>query len=265
MFRYIKLLIIAFALICVSACQKEEQTNSIRIGTISGPETQLMEVAKKVAYSKYGLDIKIVEFTDYMEPNIALNDGSIDINMFQHQPYLTQQMKDHKYKLVAVGNSFIYPMGIYSSKIKSVKDLPQNPVIAIANDPSNEARALLLLQKAGLIKLKPNVGLYATPEDVVSNPKNIKFRELDAALIARTLPDVDAAALNSNYALTAGLSPKKDAIFLERNDSPYMNIFVVREDKVNDPRVKQLIASFQSQEVKEAAKEIFNGEAIAGW
>jgi D-methionine transport system substrate-binding protein len=258
--RYFFTIVFAFLL---AACSSENK-NSLKVGTISGPETQLMEVAKTVA-AKSGLTLNIIEFTDYMQPNVALNDGSIDANMFQHQPYLDQQIKDHHYKLVAVGKTFVYPMGIYSQKIKKLNQLKPQAIVAIPNDPSNEGRALLLLQKAGLIQLNKSAGLYATPTDIAKNPKQLKFKELDAALIARSLADVDIAILNTNYAIPAGFSPSKDAIYHEKNDSPYVNIIVVREDKINDPRIKQLVAAIQSAEVKEAAKNIFNGEAIPAW
>jgi D-methionine transport system substrate-binding protein len=224
-----------------------------------------MEIAKQVAKEKYQLNIKIIEFTDYIQPNTALNDGSIDANMFQHQPYLDQQIKDHHYALVAIGKTFVYPMGIYSHKIKNFKELPVRATIAIPNDPSNEGRALLLLQKAGVIQLKKTAGLYATPNDLSDNPKEIEFIELDAAQLSRSLPDVYAAVINTNYAVPAGLSPSKDAIFLEGADSPYANIIVIRRDELNDPRMQQLLQAFQSEEVSRAAKKIFNDQAIRAW
>jgi D-methionine transport system substrate-binding protein len=249
----------------LTACHSHEDKTVLRVGTISGPETKLMEVAKEVAKQHYGLDIKIVEFTDYVEPNTALNDGSIEANVFQHQPYLDKQIKDRHYKLVTVGKTFVYPMGIYSHKIKNISDLQPNAAIAIPNDPSNEGRALLLLQKAGLIKLKETAGIYASPLDILDNPKQLKFKELDAAQLARSLDDVDLAVINTNYAIPAGLSPTKDAILHEGSDSPYANIIVVREDELNDPRIKQLVLAIQSEAVLKAAMEIFNGQAIPAW
>ena len=248
----------------LTACQPEDK-NAIKVGTISGPETELMEVAQKVAKDQYGLNIKLIEFTDYLEPNIALNDGSLDANVFQHQPFLDQQTQDRRYKLVAIGKTFLYPMGIYSSKIKSLQELQPNAIVVIPNDPSNEGRALLLLQKAGLIQLKKEAGLYATPVDIESNPKQLKFKELDAAQLARALPDVEIAVINTNYAIPAGLSPTKDAIFHEQKDSPYANIIVIRADELNDPRIKQLVASIQSEAVANAAKKIFKDQAIQAW
>ncbi|MHB1946912.1 MAG: MetQ/NlpA family ABC transporter substrate-binding protein [Gammaproteobacteria bacterium] len=265
MLRHIKNVLVILSALILSACGETQDKNTLKIGTISGPETQLMEVAKQVAKDKYGLNIKIVEFTDYVQPNNALSDGSIDANMFQHQPYLDQQMKDRHFSLITVGKTFVYPMGVYSHKIKKLQALPTQAIVAIPNDPSNEGRALLLLQKAGIIKLKKTAGLYATPTDIESNPKQLNFKELDAAQLARSLPDVAIAVINTNYAIPAGLSPTKDAIFHEDHDSPYANIIVVRTDEKNDPRIKQLVASIQSEEVLKAAKEIFNDQAIPAW
>lgn len=258
---------IIFVIICtllIVACGSPDKS-TFKVGTISGPETKLMEIAKQVAKKQFGLDIKIVEFTDYIEPNTALNDGSIDANMFQHQPFLDQQIKDRHYKLVTVGKTFVYPMGVYSQKITNIMQLPKNATIGIPNDPSNEGRALLLLQKADIIKLKPTAGLYATPLDIVENPKELKFKELDAAQLARSLMDVDAAIINTNYAVPAKLFPKKDSILYEDGESPYANIIVVRENELNDPRVKQLVRALQSEAVLKAAKEIFDDQAIPAW
>jgi len=262
--KIITTILVSLSLILLSACDSHDKT-ILRVGTIAGPESELMQAAQRVAKEKYNLTIQLVEFTDYVEPNTALNDGSIDVNAFQHQPYLDQQIKDKHYALIAVGKTFLYPMGVYSAKIKNLGELPNKAAIAIPNDPSNEGRALLLLQKAGLIQLKKSAGLYATPSDIEKNPKELVFKELDAAQLARSLPDVAIAVINTNYAIPAGLSPTKDAIFLEGKDSPYANLFVIREDEINDPRIKQLVAAFQSDTVRNAAKTIFKDQAIPAW
>lgn len=259
-----KKIISVLCALLLTACHSDDK-NTLKVGTISGPETELMQTAKQVAKDQYGLNIEIIEFTDYVQPNTALNDGSIDANMFQHKPYLDQQIKDKHYTLIPVGKTFIYPMGVYSSKIKNLNQLNNNDIIAIPNDPSNEGRALLLLQKAGLIKLKNNVDLFATPKDIAQNPKQLQLKELDAAQLARSLPDVAAAVINTNYAIPAGLSPTKDAIFLEGKDSPYANLIVIREDERDDPRMKQLVAAFQSETVRQAAQKIFKDQAIPAW
>lgn len=249
----------------LSACQPGDKKNTLKVGVIAGPEAQLMEMAKKIAKEKYGLNIQVVEFTDYIEPNTALMDGSIDANMFQHQPFLDQQIRDRGYKLITLGKTFVYPMGVYSQKIKNLDQLPQNAIVAIPNDPSNEGRALLLLQKAGLIRISEAAGLYAVLGNITENQKRLNFKELDAAQLARSLPDVDIAVINSNYAIPAGLSPAKDAIYHEDKDSPYANIIVARENEMNDPRMKQLVEAIQSEEVAAEAKKIFNDQAIAAW
>lgn len=260
----IKILFLVLFALLFTACQQQDK-NTLLVGTIAGPETELMETAKQVAKEKYGLTIKIIEFTDYIEPNTALNDHSIDANMFQHQPYLTQQIKDRHYKLIAVGKTFVYPMGIYSKKIKTLTEISDKGIVAIPNDPSNEGRALLLLQKTALIQLKPSVGLFATPMDIQKNPKHLQFKELDAAQLARSLADVDIAMINTNYAIPAGLSPTKDAIFYEGSDSPYANIIVVREDEANNSNIKELVQAIQSSAVLKKAEEIFKGQAIPAW
>lgn len=260
----IKKLLLILSITTLLACGQADK-NTLKVGTISGPETELMETAKQVAKQKYGLTIDIIEFTDYVQPNSALTDGSIDANMFQHQPYLDKQMKDRHFKLVTIGKTFVYPMGIYSDKIKKLDQLQPHSLIAIPNDPSNEGRALLLLQKAGLIKLNESAGLYATPVNIINNPKQLNFKELDAAQLARSLPDVAIGVINTNFAVAAGLSPTKDAIFHEDKTSPYANIIVIREDEQNDPRIKNLVEALHSEEVLAKAKKLFNDQAIPAW
>jgi D-methionine transport system substrate-binding protein len=262
--KLIKKISLLLCLISLTACQGHDK-NTLKVGAISGPETELMQVAQEVAKKQFGLNIKIVEFTDYIQPNAALNDGDIDANMFQHQPYLDQQIKDKQYALIAIGKTFIYPMGIYSQKIKNIHQLKDGAIVGLPNDPSNEGRALLLLQKAKLITLKKEAGIYATTNDVLDNPKKLQFKELDAAQLARTLPDVDIAVINTNYAIPAGLTPTKDALLLEGKDSPYANIIVIRADEANDPRMKQLVAAFQSDAVRKAAQQIFKKQALPAW
>lgn len=261
-----KILLIGTLLVGLLACQqKTSDQHTIKVGTIAGPETDLMEVAKKVAAQKYHLTVDIVPFTDYNMPNEALAEGSIEANMFQHQPYLDAAIKAKGYKIVAVGKTFIYPMGVYSKKITKLADLKPGAVVAIPNDPSNEARALLILQKAGLITLKPTAAATATLADIATNPKKLNFKEIDAAQLPRALPDVDLAAINTNYAMIAGLLPSRDALLIESTDSPYVNLIVVRQGEENDARVKQLIDAFQSEEVIKEANTLFKNQAIPAW
>lgn len=249
----------------LSGCQKHKTADQIKVGTISGPETQLMVTAKKVAKERYGLDIQIIEFNDYMQPNIALNDKDIDANACVTMPYLQEILKNKDFKIVPVAKTFIYPIGVYSNKLKDIKALPDNAVVAISNDPSNEARGLLLLQQAGFITLKPGVSFTATPRDIIKNDKHLTFRELDAAQLPRALPDVDIAIINTNYATTAGLDPNKDAIYREDNASPYYNVINAREDNKNSTKIKNLISAYQSPEVIATAQKIFGSNAIPAW
>lgn len=246
-------------------CSKPSDPNEIRIGTIAGPETQLVEAAKEPAEKK-GIHIKIVEFSDYAMPNTALNDGSIDANVFQHAPYLAQTIQNKHYDLVAIGKTFIYPMGIYAKNLKQIDHISTGANVAIPNDPSNGARALLLLEKAGLIQLKKEAGTQATPLDIVSNPKQLKIKELDAAQLPRLLNDVELAVINSNYAIPAGLSPLKNAIFLENTHSPYANLIVVRKTDEKNPKYLALVAALHSDAVLQTAKKLFSeGAAIPAW
>lgn len=250
--------------VLVTGCSKHEDSDTVSVGTIAGPETTLMSVAKKVALEKYGLHVKIVQFTDYNMPNQALSEGEIDVNAFQHVPYLQDQIKARGYDFVPVGNTFLYPMGLYSSKVASLKALQNNAKVAIPNDPSNEARALLLLQKAKLITLKSSNNYNADLQDITSNPKHLQFLELDAAEMPRTLSDVSIAAINSNYAIPAKLSPSK-SLFLESTDSPYMNVFVARKKNADEKKITELVKAYQSQAVLDKAKAIFGDAAIAGF
>ncbi len=260
-----KLTLLPFLLmVLLLGCQTKDP-NEITVGVISGPETQLMEVAKSVAAKKYGLKIKIVQFSDYNIPNEALNDGSLDANVFQHQTYLDNVISRKHYALVAIGKTFIYPMGIYSLKIKNINQVPMHAIAVIPNDPSNEARALLLLSKTHLITLKAGVTTSATPLDIVENPKKIIFKELDAAQLPRSLPDASLAIINSNYAVVSGLYPNKDAIFLEDVNSPYANLVVIKSTDINNSKLKQLVLALHSPEVQEEARKLFRGQAIPAW
>lgn len=267
--KFISLALLAISLV---ACNKTQDDKTIahnkptlKVGTIAGPETQLVVAAEQVADKKYGLDVQIVPFTDYNMPNEALSDGSIDVNVFQHAPYLQEAMAKRGYKLVAVGKTFVYPMGIYSKKVTQLDQLKQGAIIAIPNDPSNEARALLILETKGLIKLHPGSADQATPKDIIANPKQLQFKEIEAAQLPRSLPDVDAAAINTNYAMVAGLMPSRDALAIESANSPYANIIVVRQGNENDARITQFVDAMHSDEVKNEAKKLFSDQAIPAW
>ena len=252
--------VLALTTLFLSACRDDEKT--ITIGTIAGPETELAEVATEVAQKRSHLHIKIVTFTDYLQPNSALNDDALQANVFQHAPYLVEQIAAHHYDLVIAGKTFIYPMGVYSMTYHDLSALPENSEVAIPNDPTNEGRALLLLQKAGVITVSPAAGLKATPRDITSNPKQLQFVELDAAQLARAYQDVAVAVINTNYAIPAGLLPSEDALFIEDKDSPYANLIVIRAKDAEKPWVKELVNSFHSQEVVDKANQLFQGQVV---
>jgi D-methionine transport system substrate-binding protein len=257
--RILSSLILILSLV---ACNKPSP-NTLVIGTIAGPETEIIETAKEVAEKEHGLTIKIVEFNDYNLPNEALQDGSLDANVYQHLPYLKASMLAHGYDLQAIGRTFVYPMGIYSQKYKTLKEIPDGSIIAVPNDPSNEMRAFLLLEKAGLITLK-NATNSGIPE-LDTNPKKLQFKEMDAAQLPRVLPDVAAAVINTTFALPAGLSPSKNALFTEGKDSPYANVIVIRRDTNKRPQLELFVQSLNSEQVKKKAKELFGDAAIPAW
>ncbi|MFV3073635.1 MetQ/NlpA family ABC transporter substrate-binding protein [Niveispirillum fermenti] len=237
---------------------------TIRVGVSAGPHAQIMEKVKEQARAD-GLDIRILEFSDYVVPNAALDSGDLEANSFQHQPYLDNQIADRRYKLVAVGQTVTFPLGLFSSKVKSLDMLPRRARIAIPNDPTNGGRALLLLAREGLIGLDPKVGLKATVLDITDNPRRLDIIELDAAQLPRSLGDVDAAAINGNYALEAGLDPIRDAIAREPANGPYANIIAVREADKDKPWVKKLVAAYHSEPVKAYIEETFKGALVPAW
>ncbi|SEH34431.1 MetQ/NlpA family ABC transporter substrate-binding protein [Magnetospirillum fulvum] len=236
----------------------------LKIGVSTGPYTEILEFAAKLHKEKTGTDIKVVEFSDYTQPNAALAQGDIDFNNFQHKPYLDNQIKTRGYDLVAVERSIIVPLGLYSRKVTAQADLKDGASVAIPNDPANGARALLLLQQAGLIKLDPKVGIGATPLDIVDNPKKLKIREIDAAQLPRSLDDVDIAAVPLNYAVAAELNPKT-ALFLEGVDTPWGLWFVTQTKRKDDPAIQAFIATYRSPEVKSFIAKRFDGTIIPTW
>lgn len=254
------LLSLALALAALPAAA---QTQVVRIGATPGPHAQILEAVRPVA-AKAGLDLKIVEFSDYVVPNTALQAGEIEANSFQNQPYLDNQKADRGFKLVTVAQTVNFPLGIYSKRHKSWDQVPNGAQIAIQNDPTNGGRSLLLLQDKGVIKLKPNVGFKPTVADIVENPKRLRFIEIDAAQTPRSLDDVDAAAVNTNYATPAGLKPG-DAILREDPKGPYVNILVVREADKDKPWVKSLVDAYRSPEVKAFIEKTFGGAVLASW
>lgn len=258
---------IALITLSLHACsQKQRSANEIYIGTIAGPESDLVKIAQQVAKQKYDLNIKVIEFEDYNTPNTALAEGSIDANMFQHQRYLDFVVAHKKLAIQSIGKTFIYPMGGYSKKYSTIGQLPEKATIAIPNDPSNSERALKLLAEANLISLKASgqeqtIGL----KNITANPKQFAFKELDAAQLPRVLDDVDLAIINTNYAIPAGLKPKRDALIIESNKSPYANIVAVRTKEVDELKYQQLMNALNSPEVLDKANTLFEGQVIPAW
>lgn len=262
---FIKFLSISVLSVLLLGCQpKERGENEIYIGTISGPETQLMEVVKHVA-EKEGLHLKIIEFEDYITPNSALEEGSIDANMFQHLPYLQVFNTHRNYQIEPIGETFVYPMGIYSKKYTNLSKIPIGATFGIPNDPSNGARALRLLSQSKLINIPEKDDFNLRPKDIFLNPYQIVIKELDAAQLPRALDDLDFAIINTNYAIPAGLIPTEDAVFLEDKDSPYANIVVVRAQEKQKTKFKTLMRALHSEEVLSEAHRIFQGQAIPAW
>jgi len=240
------------------------QTQPIRVGVTAGPHAEIIEVVRKTA-AEQGFQIKIVEFTDYVVPNQALAQKELEANSFQHEPYLLNQVSKTNWKITKVGYTIASPMGFYSQSYKSFAELPKGARVAIQNDPSNAARSLQLLHANKIVTLRDGSSVTAGLHDIVDNPKGYKFIELDAAQLPRSLPDVDAAAVNNNYAVQAGLDPVKDAIVKETDDGPWVNIIAVREEDREKPWVKQLLAAYHSEPVKTFIRERFKGAYVAAW
>ncbi|WP_033368332.1 MetQ/NlpA family ABC transporter substrate-binding protein [Propionispira raffinosivorans] len=262
--------LMVFSMLVFSGCGIDASKNSdseksaITIGVTPGPHAEIMEEVKKVA-AKEGLDIKIVEFSDYIQPNVALSNGEIDANSYQHQPFLDSQIADRGYKIESIAKTVIFPMAVYSKKLKSLSEIPDGAIVSIPNDPTNGGRALLILEKAGLLKLKENVGLSATVADIMENPQHLQIKELEAAQVALSLMDVDFAVINTNYAAQAGLVPNRDALFIEDGKSPYANVLVVRSEDKDKAVFKKLIKAYQSDEVKQFITDHFQGSGTAAW
>jgi D-methionine transport system substrate-binding protein len=251
----------AFAVLALAGTAHAE---TIKVGVTPGPHAQVMEAVKPIA-AKKGLDIQIVEFSDYVVPNAALEAGDLQANSFQHQPYLDNQVADRKFKIESVGSTVNFPMGVYSKKYKSWDAIPTGASLSIPNDPTNGGRVLLLLRDKGVLKLKDGVGFKPSIADITENTKKLKIVEIDAAQTPRTLDDVDAAAVNTNYATQAGLDPVKDAILREDPKGPYANVIAVRSADKDKPWVKILVESYQSPEIRDFITTKFKGAVLPAW
>ncbi len=258
----LRLLLASIAIAAAAANAADAET--IKVGVTAGPHAQIFEAVKPIA-AKNGLDIEIVEFKDYVAPNAALAAGELQANSFQNQPYLDNQTAERGYKIETVAQTVNFPVGIYSKKYKSWDAVPQGATVSIPNDPTNGGRFLLLLQDKGVLKLKPGAGFKPRVADIIDNPRNIKIVEVDAAQTARSLDDVDAAGINTNYATLAGLDPVKDPILREDPKGPYTNIIVVRSADKDKPWVKTLVQSYQTPEVREFVLTKFKGAVLPSW
>ena len=243
------------------AAQSSDKKVVLKVGATPVPHAEILNEIKPLL-AKDGIDLQIIEFTDYVKPNLSLNDKEIDANFFQHEPYLKKFAADRKLDLVNLVAVHIEPMGVYSKKLKDIKSVPDGAKVAIPNDPTNGGRALNILAKAGLIKLKDGVGISATVGDIVENPKNLKITEAEAAMLPRTLDDVDLAVINSNFAMEAKLNPTNDALFIEPKDSPYANIVAVRKGDENRKEIQALKKALTSPEVKKFIEEKYKGAVI---
>ena len=252
-----KKLIAAFAAVAAFSAHAETLT----VAATPVPHAEILEFVKP-ALAKEGVDLKVKVFTDYIQPNVQVAEKRLDANFFQHQPYLDEFNKAKGTSLVAVTGVHLEPLGAYSNKIKDLKDLPSGANVVIPNDATNGGRALLLLAKAGLITLKDPTNILSNSKDIAQNPKDLKIRELEAATIPRVLTQVDLALINTNYALEAKLDPSKDALVIEGNDSPYVNILVSRADNKDSAAMQKLAAALHSPEVKQFITEKYKGAVL---
>lgn len=237
------------------------QAQTLQIAATPVPHAEILEFLKP-ALAKQGVTLEVKVFTDYVQPNIQVAEGRLDANFFQHQPYLDEFNKSKGTTLVSVAGVHVEPFGAYSSKIKNLSELKEGAQVAIPNDATNGGRALLLLQTAGVLTLKPEAGITATARDIADNPKKLRIRELEAATLPRVLNQVDMALINTNYALEAGLNPMQDALVIEGADSPYVNILVTRVDNQHADAIKKLVSALKTEEVKKFILEKYQGAVV---
>lgn len=233
----------------------------LKVGATPVPHAELLNLVKEDLKSE-GVDLKVVEFTDYVTPNLALAEGELDANFFQHFPYLEKFSNERGLNLVSAGKIHVEPLGVFSQKIKDIKDLPDKATIAIPSDPSNGGRALILLHNNGIIKLNDPTNLYVTEFDIVENPKKLKFKPIEAAQLPRVLPDVEAAVINGNYALEAGFSPVEDSLLLEGAESPYANIIAVKSGDESKEDIQKLLKALQSKKVSDYIGANYKGGVV---
>lgn len=246
---------------CSSSGSGDATSQTLTVAATAVPHAEILKEVKPIL-AKEGVNLEIKVFADYVQPNVQVDEKSIDVNYFQTKPYLDAFNRERKTNLIIITGVHIEPFGAYSHKLKSIDQLPDGATVAIPNDPSNNSRALLLLARHNLITLKDPNDELATVKDITANPKNLKFKELEAAMLPRTLDEVDLALINTNYALAAGLNPTKDALLIESKDSPYVNYLVGRPDNKDDPRVQKLAKALTSPEVKSFIEQKYHGAVL---
>jgi len=264
-FVIVGLLVLSLALGGCTSKSAPDKTSDretvLKVGATPVPHAEILNFIKP-KLEKEGIKLEVIEFTDYVKPNLALNEKEIDANFFQHVPYMESFARERGIDMISVGKVHVEPLGLYSKKLESIDDLGDGAVIAIPNDPTNEGRALILLEANGIIKLSEEAGLEATEKDIVENPKNIVFKPIDAAQLPRTLEDVDASIINTNYALEAKLNPTKDALIVEGSESPYANVVTVRPEDKDNENIKKLVEALQSEDVKKFIEEKYKGAIV---
>ncbi|MER8595076.1 MetQ/NlpA family lipoprotein [Mesorhizobium sp. M1182] len=254
----------AVAIVGLAAPSLAEDKTAVKVGIMSGEDEDVWRVVTAQAAER-GLTIETVVFNDYTQPNEALERGEIDANAFQHKPYLDNQIKTQGYHIVPVGYTGVWPIGLYSKKYAKIADLPEGAVIGVPNDPSNEGRALRVLQSEHLIKLREGTGILATTTDIAENPKHLVIKELDAGIVGRSVEDLDAAVVNTDWALKSGLTPENRIAQEAVADNPYRNFIAVKAGNENQPWVKTLVASYQNEKVKAEFDRVYKGTGISAY
>ena len=254
-------ILLTLALFVPAFAMADDAAVTITIGATPSPHVEILEAIAPQLEAE-GIKLDIVTYTDYVQPNDALAAGDLDANFFQHKPYMDDYNLGHGTNLVALIPVHYEPMGLFPGKTASLEELADGATVAVPNDVTNEARALLLLEAQGLIKLSDDAGLDATPNDIVENPKNLTFTELEAAMVPNALTEVDIAVINVNYALEAGFNPVEDALAIEDADSPYVNILVVKEGNENNAAVQALVEALHSDTVRDFILEKYDGAVV---
>jgi D-methionine transport system substrate-binding protein len=253
------------AALLVSGAAPAQQSPTVRVGIMAGEDEEIWKAVAAEA-AKSGLTVEPVVFSDYVQPNEALSNGEIQANAFQHEPYLQAQIEQHGYEIVPAGYTLIAPIGLYSRKHTSVADLPEGATIGIPNDPSNGGRALNLLADQGIITLREGAGILATAIDVAENPKNVRIQELDAGIVGRSIDDLDAGVVNTDWALKSGIDTAKERIAQESlENNPYRNFIAVRTADKDQPWVKTLVSAYQSEPVRAAFETVYKGAILPAW